>query len=121
MLCCLDQSSHDFMKALINLAPGLGYLAWSPEELPRLRKFGARVSAILHWTPQRCTLKGSGGRCSKPHVISLVPAGAIVPESLTMVPLRGEFSHQCCGISSWYSFCNPWISSQSTLRPMRMT
>ena len=32
------------MKVLINSASDLRYLARSPEELPRLRKFGARVS-----------------------------------------------------------------------------
>ena len=46
-LRCLDQKSHDFMKALINSAPDLGYLARSPDELPRLRKFGARVSTAI--------------------------------------------------------------------------
>ena len=44
---CLDQRSHDWMKALINSSPDLGYLARSPEELPRLKKYGARVSAAV--------------------------------------------------------------------------
>ena len=43
----LDQSSQDFIKALINTAPDIGYLARSPEELPRLRKFGARVISVI--------------------------------------------------------------------------
>ena len=42
--CCLDQSSHDIMKALINSALDLGYLAQSPEELPHLR--GPELSPI---------------------------------------------------------------------------
>ena len=43
----MDQRSHDYMKVLINSASDLGYLARSPEELPRLRKFGARVSEAI--------------------------------------------------------------------------
>ena len=43
----MDQRSHDYMKALINSASDLRYLARSPEELPHLRKFGARVSESI--------------------------------------------------------------------------
>ena len=46
-LHCLDQRSHEYMKSLINSTPDLGYLAQSLYKLPRLKKFGARVSAAI--------------------------------------------------------------------------
>ena len=44
---CLDQRSHDWMKTLINSSTDIGCLARSPEELPRLKKYGARVSSAV--------------------------------------------------------------------------